>query len=232
MSHDKRNIGFTLVELMLAMGFVAALLLSVAMTVVQMGNIYNRGLTYKSVNQAGSTIVSELQRSVGGVARFDLATHFVQQGPVNNYIGGRLCVGQFSYIWNYGKAFNSPANTYSDSPNIIRFIKAMDPDSSYCLTPAKKVPIASAVELLDVGQVKTDLAVHYFTISSSVSDSTTGQQLYSIEFVIGTNYQNALNVIVPADTNCRPPSDLNSDLTYCAVNKFDIVARAGKASQK
>src|SRR5450759_2265716 len=97
-----RQRGFTLVELMLAMAFVSALLLAIAMTVIQIGNIYNRGITYKNVNQVGSSLVSELQRSIASNAPFDVSINGVGEGEhyINKGWGGRLCTGQYSYIWN------------------------------------------------------------------------------------------------------------------------------------
>lgn len=94
MNHNKR--GFTLIELMLAMTFVSALLLAIAMTVIQISNVYTRGLTLKEVNQAGRTISTELKRGISQSAPFAV--------PGPKYVvqpwGGRLCVGQYSYIWN------------------------------------------------------------------------------------------------------------------------------------
>jgi hypothetical protein len=46
--------------------------------------------------------------------------------------------------------------------------------------------------------------------------------------VIGTNDQAALDA---NQTACKPPDTLTSDLNYCSVNQFDIVARTGNAVQ-
>jgi len=226
MSQNNKN-GFTLVELMLAMAFVSALLLAIAMTVIQIGNIYNRGITYKSVNQAGSALASELQRGINGSSPFDISTNGNGEGAhyVTKSWGGRLCLGQYSYIWNYGTATD---NAYSDpSEPIIKFIKALDPNSSYCSNPSGKISAKDAVEILDVGQ--SQLAIYNFSILSDPKayDSRTGQRLYDISFLVGTNDQKALNY---DKTACLAPSDINSDINYCAVNQFDIVARAGNIS--
>lgn len=235
--NQSRQSGFTLVELMLAMAFVSALLLAIAMTVIQIGNIYNRGLTYKSVNEAGSTIASELQRGINGSSQFDISTD--ADGNGINYVtktwGGRLCLGQYSYIWNYGKIVPDASvtkNTYSgaDSADEIRFIKVLDSNKSYCGNPQPTINKAYAVELLNAGQ--SDLAIHNFTITAdnSAYDSKTGQRLYSIGFLIGTNDQNALTGSSGGMT-CSTPDDVNSDPSYCAVNQFDIVVRAGNSAQ-
>jgi hypothetical protein len=233
MNHADKKLGFTLIELMLAMGFVSALLIAIAMTVIQIGNIYNKGLTLKEVNQAGRSLASELQKSIAQSSPFD-----VIQGAGSRYIaqnwGGRLCIGQYSYIWNYGSAIKTGdtarLNTYSDSRNEIRFVKVSDSNASYCTASMKKVDTASATELLNVGE--HDLAVHSFVISAapSAGDQKTGQQLYSIEFIIGTNDQLALTNISGA-VACKAPSQPGADPSYCSVNKFDIVALAGNSVQ-
>ena len=149
MSHDNtKKHGFTLIELMLAMGFVSVLLIAVAMTVIQIAGIYNRGITLKDVDQAGRSLVSELQRSIGGNAQFDLGSgHYVPQSW-----GGRLCLGQYSYIWNYGAdistTLNPNRNVYAPTANQlpeIRFVKILDPTNNYCANPTRTVDSTSAL---------------------------------------------------------------------------------------
>jgi Tfp pilus assembly protein FimT len=228
---NRYNKGFTIVELMLAMGFVSALLLAVAMTVIQIGNTYNRGITYKSVNTAGSALANELQRSINSSVAFEVAGS--QSRFINETWGGRLCLGQYSYIWNYGSAIKSESsnlNKYSDSENVIRFIKVLDSSYGYCSEPGGMISSSGAVEILDVGQ--SDLAMHSFSISSNDSayDSRTGQRLYYISFRVGTNDQDALSGTYDS-TICKTVSEVNANPSFCAVNQFDIVARAGNISQ-
>lgn len=221
MNHANNRNGFTLVELMLAMGFVSALLLAIAMTVIQIGNIYNKGITYKNVNQAGSSIANELQRSISGGKPFDLSEDFI-----NKEWGGRLCTGQYSYIWNYGKAIsesNSNLNKYSDDNAVIRFVKSPDIGAEYCKDSSSSINFSNSVELLSKGQF--DLVIHNFNITSDPSavDGSTGQQLYNIEFLIGTNDEDTLN----AD---KTACEIGSDQTYCSVSRFNITVRAGGAN--
>ena len=230
--HNNKS-GFTIVELMLAMSFVAGLLLAIAMTVIQIGNIYNRGITFKNVNQVGSSIAKELQNSINVSSPFNVSG--TNNRFINSSYGGRLCTGRYSFIWNYGKNLKiaSTLNKYSDGTN-INFTKISDPNYSYCINPSSAVNKTFAVELLDVGQF--DLAIHSFSITSAASatDSLTGQKLYSVIFEIGTNDQAALipGVSGVSDWLCRPPSDSGSDSIYCSVNRFNIVARAGSTVNK
>jgi hypothetical protein len=117
---------------------------------------------------------------------------------------------------------------YSNSTAQISFVKALDADGSYCTDSKSQIDSTNAVELLDVGQSNTYLAIHSFTITLVPNDPVIGinQRLYNISFVVGTNDQSVLNV-ADGSTKCNLPDEANSDPTYCAVNQFDIVARAG-----
>ncbi len=228
---DKRTKGFTLIELMLSMTFISILLVAIAMTVIQISNTYNRGITLKEVNQAGRSISSELQRAITSGAPFSIepgvGSRYIEQGDW----GGRLCLGQYSYIWNYGKALNNndpngnSLNVYSSNPNTkIRFVKVLDGSAIYCSESSRKIDPADAVELLNVGD--HSLAVHDFRVVSELTaaDSKTRERLYSLTYSIGTNDDNAL---LSNPSSCKGPGEAGSDLAYCAVQEFNIVARAG-----
>ncbi len=240
MSHDhKKNLGFTLIELMLAMGFVSALLIAIALTTIQIGNIYNKGLTMKEVDQAGRLISRELQSGIAQASTFSVVAPIPPDTtPVNHFInedwGGRLCAGKYSYIWNYGAAITSNlANLYKyeGTAEIIRFARIPDNTGSYCINNPgagyPEVPANKATELLDIGN--RDLVIHTFKISAETSakDDRTKQQLYYISFSLGTIDQVD---VASGDASCKLPNATGSsklDFAYCAVNYFDIVARTG-----
>lgn len=209
------------------MTFISVLLLAIATTVIQIGNIYNKGLTLKDVNQAGRSISYELQKSIAQTLPFSVVN------PGSKYIisvwGGRLCTGQYSYIWNYGSAIpgNANRNKYVTSTNEIRFVKVIDTSSNYCTNTSLAIDFTKSVELLSAGE--HNLAMHSFSIISNdaVSDPKTGQRLYNIKFTIGTNNQAALTTGSMENTACLPPSNANSDPNYCSVSKFNISVLAG-----
>ncbi len=231
MNHVDKTKGFTLIELMLSMTFISILLVAIAVTIIQISNVYNRGITLKEVNQSGRSLSNELQRSITSGAPF-----MIEEGDGSRYVkqedwGGRLCTGQYSYVWNFGRALvsNDPGgdrlNVYADgSDTQIRFVKAVDPSASYCIDSTKKVDKATATELLNVGD--HSLALQSFSIESAASatDAKTRERLYSIVFFIGTNDQAAL---VEGGTGCKGPGEDGADLAYCSVQEFNIVARAG-----
>lgn len=227
-----RNRGFTIIELLLAMSFLATLMLAVAMTIVRVGEIYNKGLTVKEVNIAGRSLSSELKKSIGESQPIELApsaSKYIQQTW-----GGRLCLGRYSYIWNYGitlsdaTANSSNSNVYSSSSDKIRFVKVADGGGMYCTDSSKNIDPTGAVELLPAGD--RNIALHNFSITNqlSASDSRSSQNLYYISYIIGTNDQAA---IASTGATCKTPDDIEADLTYCSINEFNIVARSSNALQ-
>lgn len=233
MNRDK-NSAFTIIELMLAMAFVSALLLAVAMTVIQISKSYNRGLTMKDVNEVGTTLSNEIKNTINQSEAFNVTVGATGSKYIKQDWGGRLCIGNYSFIWNYGKALSnndqSHLNIYSTSTNSqIRFVKVLDPSGSYCSNPSKKVVQSDSTELLDAGQ--HNLTIHKFSILSNNSayDATTGQRLYIIEFVIGTNDQAALSYSSGSAT-CRLANESNANQQYCMINRFNLTARAGNVA--
>ncbi len=239
--------GFTLIELMLSMGFVAALLIAITMTVVQVSNIYNRGITIKAVNQAGRSVSADIQKSINQLSSFDISpptvpdpyTDYVRLTSGSDEIGGRLCVGQYTYIWNYGEFLEESVpgiNKYTsavDGSTLVRFAKIPDSDGSYCQKDPStglydNINGNDSVELLSGGD--RDLVVHNFRITEVTKDPVTNQTLYQISFIIGTNEQQLIN----SGYICKAPGEAGSsarDLSYCAINEFNFMARSGNIVQ-
>lgn len=236
MSHDNKK-GFTLIELMIAMTFIAILLVAIAMTTVQISAIYNKGITLREVNQAGRSVSDELQRSISSSIPFDV-TPQIDASPAtaaSKYVkrdaGGRLCLGRYTYVWNYGasiaKEDGAPGiyNKYSGTNDPVRFAKVFDPSGALCANatdPNSTIDRANATEMLANGD--RNLVVHAFEITSNTADPATGQALYAISVVIGTNDSEQL---ATNDRSCKTPKEGIGNEDYCSVNQFDIIARAG-----
>ena len=229
--------GFTIIELMLAMTFIAVLLVAVAMTTIQISNIYTKGITLREVNQAGRTLTDEFQRSIASSVPFDV-TPKVDNSPAtatSKYVkwagGGRLCLGSYTYAWNYGKALaggvGAPPvlNKYATGSAPIRFVKVLDPNGGLCANLDGVIDPDRASEVLASGD--RDLVLHDLKIAKTESDASFGQSLYAISFVIGTNDREQL---VANDASCKAPAEGVGDEDYCSVNQFEIVARAGNAA--
>lgn len=240
MNHVARNTkGFTLVELMLAMAFVSMLLMAIALTVIQIGNIYSKGLTLKEVNQNGQALSEDIKTAIGSsrplVVGAEGSDYKTLKAIDGKEAGARLCTGSYTYIWNLGKYLDAPVNTYETDAKAIRLVKIDDRGKNYCNDPSKKVVADEATELLPEGD--RNLALQSFTITQIASDTVLQQALYRITLELGTNDRSVLQTesegggIDSVDTSCRPPSDAQAQQEYCAVNKFEFTARAGNKGE-
>lgn len=228
---------------MLSMTFVSMLLIAIALLTIQISNTYTRGITLRQVNVAGQELGNDFQRTVQAAQSIDIDRDYVvfmtsspqvlkgsdaYDADPNNVMGGRLCLQGQSYVWNTGHYLNE--GVYSNNPNAnepdpsesLRLVRV---DEDMCTftddgsAPAHYMPLADSTaakeELLRSGD--RDLAVHKMLVRG---DAAIG--LYSISFTIGTNRADTLEA---GSDRCRPPSDQRSDIDYCSVNRFDIVAR-------
>lgn len=230
--------GFTLVELSLAMAFIAVLLLAVAMLTMQIGSIYRKGLTIRAVNQAGQLISTDMERTLNTSSVQSVAT-------AGDATGARLCAGTMVYAWNYGASidnndpniFNKFGNGFgavtTPQPRTIRMVKFLSLGIDYChkdplLNKYAHIP-STATDLLSGGDV--DLVVHKFSITMNggipgqpVTGDTHGEQrLYLVSITIGSNEQAILN----GDTTGCQQSGTRVDDEYCAINQFTFTSRAG-----
>lgn len=230
--------GFTIVELMIAMAFISFLLLAIAAAVMQIGAIYNKGVTIKSVNQVGRIVVADMRRTIGAASILNVnpsdansayrpQDHSGGSEPTVDYDGGRFCTGAYSYIWNIGKYItDDPAaqkNKYdgADSNKPLRFARVIDPDASYCKGAADNpVEYSKATELLS----EENLAVQKFDIKRVNSSRVGGNALYQVSIFISDSDQTAIDTV---DIQCKPPKQDASYEEYCAVNEFVFTALAG-----
>ncbi len=224
--------GFTIIELMLSMTFLAMLMLVIALTTIQISNIYNKGVTLREVNQAGRSVSASLQRSIATAVPFNV-TPSVGAPSTSQYVvrgdGGRLCLGNYTYAWTYGANITGGTqslNKYTVGGAAVRFAKIADPGASLCKGNPGTIDAAQASELLTSGD--RDLVVQSFTIQQTASEPLTGEALYAISMVIGTSDTTQL---LADKSACKPPSGLSGVDNYCSVNRFDIIAHAGNTVQ-
>lgn len=150
--------GFTIIEITLAMAFIATLLMAVMTVGMQLISLYNKGLTIKDVNTVARLTVRDMQDSVAqsasaiklaapgaaSVQTLELASG-ADLDYFNNDQGGRLCTGSYTYIWNYQEAFTdytpSPTGEHGSTQFIghadgtfepIRFVKVEDESRELC----------------------------------------------------------------------------------------------------
>jgi len=144
--------GFTMIELVLAMGFLATLLITIALLVNMITGIYQKGLSLRAVNATGRQLVDEFSRAVGssplatginpidrgGDGRIDdddiaasLRIYFTSNpkptamNPNPDQTHGAFCTGMYSYIWNTQPSYE--AWLTGDDSNVLQLRWQPDP---------------------------------------------------------------------------------------------------------
>lgn len=246
MSQYSKSRGFTLIELMLSMTFVAVLLLTIALTVIRIGTLYNSGMTLKGVNQASRDVADDLKRTVASANTIDVSTsgadtrQFVYVRSGSSIVGGRLCLGSYSYVWNTGRGLEIPTNPNvahyingSGASALVRLLKVPDAGMRYCEKRAddsiNTVDITAsdsqvAVELLPEGDHNIAVQSFAVTTTDAASDPATGQKLYQFDYTLGAGPTTAMN---NTQTGCLPPDHPDSNAAYCNVQQFKITLRNG-----
>lgn len=237
--------GFTLVELMLAMSFVSVLLLSITMTAIQAGRIYNRGMVLRTVNQAGRDISDTLRRDFlqTNAAKIVIPEGSTDKNPViiteegGTVIGGRFCLGQYSYVWNTATTLNEsdmahPSAAYTtvsgSDKTPVTLVRVDDRDGQLCQRDAVTSLYPSAILATDTTQLlksigTDDVVIAIYDMSvSRITNSEGSEQLYSIQFTLGTSATEEINTL---DGTCKPPDDVDANTDFCAINKFDMIVR-------
>ena len=258
MMNKRTTAGFTLIEMLLAMAFVAFLMVTIALTTINMARTYQRGMTLSNVNSAGRAIITDLRRTISQAPASELkGSDDATQPPFTQKLvatGGAVCFGNYSYVWNDGAAIADPAKAgqlikYQGSNQVIRLAKVLDAGKAECSGNGSVTPPSSAdsTELLpsdDAANTSYDgLALQaptgsyvlpkncasdasaVVTVCAGPSDAT--QAVYNVSFTLGTNDASALELAKLDAPSCQPPSDSDSNLDYCAVNRFTFLVRAG-----
>lgn len=242
--------GFTIIELTLAMSFVAMLLIAVAMLSIQLTNQYSRGLTMKEIAQAGTEASNDIKRTLGqsqlqgsGVRTKNVATG-----------GVALCTGTYTYV------ANSPDNLENltlTSPNMIkvgsgsnkiaaRLAKVRDIGGKLCDSGSQLDIAPREVTSNDVSELLSSgsrlLVVRGLTLTPTnltldgngvpnggafYEDYKKGRAIYTVSLTIGTGVGSEL----VSNTQCKPPSDLNSNIEFCAIDTFKFMTRVGSSNR-
>lgn len=227
----KSKAGFTIIELMFAMAFVAVLLMAIASVVIQMSIIYNRGVTLREVNQSGRGVIDIMTRDIAEATPFKVSDYLISTAD-----GGRLCLGTVTYAWSAMKDLddsgtNSALTVYQDGEP-VRFTRIEDPGAMYCRYGADGTlhsnPVSrdNSTELLNKGQ--RDLVLRQFNIEEIPNDPNyIGPKIYVVRATIGTN--NSDFISVSGDNRCEPPDNDSTtrQQSYCSINEFKFAARAG-----
>lgn len=215
--------GFTLVELSIAIVFVAILTLAILTISLQMMKMYSKGVTLKSINQVARDVGDQLTRDLRAANGKS-----IKSGPQ------RFCLGTVSYLWNTPAILGeSPGSadqiTFNGQP--IRFVRVSDPGGNYCSSSNPMVVNSSGNPSEMLGDTTNNLAVHSMNLTQlSPTGSVAAQQLYQLDYTIGTADTSALNG-AGASATCKPPTDASANFDFCTVSQFTQVIKVSQGSQ-
>ncbi len=169
--------GFTIIELMLAMGGLAFLLIFVVFSIMNTMNLYMKGVATRQINQAGRQVADELSDAV----RYG--------GEVRN-LSNSLCVKGYSYLWD---------GTY-DSGAKYSLIRVNDPSAEYC-TAAPPTPAEGSAQVLVDNTVVSVLKLEAGSVAADDASP-----LVLIRVVLATAGDNAPVQDASGDYQCDPNS--------------------------
>jgi len=203
-SKCSRETGFTLVELSLAILFLAFILVFLFSTIVNVMAVYNKGVWVDQINQAARQIDADLADQV----RF--SNEDVDKMIRNASANGRLCVNGISYIWSKdGAGVTSPVTNYFSDGTRISLIRFIDPSGAYCLYTTNRPPRNSSGMVVLLNQ---SVAVLVFDVSKK------DDKLINFHIVLSTT---GTNRATPngGDWQCF---DGGSPNQYCAFTNLNF----------
>ena len=227
------KLGFTIVELTLAIAFIGILLIAVVTVAVGMGRTYQKGMTLRDVNQAGREVSDAMRRDIAAASPSQLEVLVLPNAT--NPETARICTGSVSYLINFAGYLNNPDgqiikdSNSSTGAKSVHLSRVVDTDGSNCQTNASGQYATYVVgtnqrELL--GAVDCDsqsLAVHGFSLDPVADQSSS--MLYRLFLRIGTNQLDSVD-----SNRCKNPNDTSANFDFCALYDFDTIIRAGYRS--
>ena len=219
-----------MIELMLAMVFIAMLLIMITLLIMQISRTYNKGLTLRSANEAGQLISSDMQRKLNSST--SSTVRMIEDGQAedeeNNVVavektGGRLCAAGTVYAWKYPGARDGGING-NGTVRLVKFNGAMN---AYCPQNATPQALPTTDQMTDLLTSEGNtLAIRNFSYESTNRDLG-GQTIHRVSFTLGTDATD----LITANGNCRPPAAVGVGAEFCAVNTFTFTARSGGGAQ-
>ena len=144
---QSREGGFTLLELSLAMVFLAFIMIFIVTVLLQMINIYNKTIALSQMDQASRQIMSDLSSlrySVGSVPNPIYLNNGSVVSSSSSSNGGRICFSNGTdYIWNLAGNNNQPssANSASSVTNFSLIRVSNDTSGYYCGNPQSTIGV-------------------------------------------------------------------------------------------
>lgn len=162
--------------------------------------------------------------------------------PVN----GVFCTGRYSYIWNTAYALNTEdyisttdyKATFNYAPTSeFRLLKVQDYTKTICSEHVRSDIYAYdasmdftlpsepgvVVDLLDSSE--NNLALYDMSVFKPTIHKITSAGFYSGSFILAT-LRGGVDITTAGDFCTEPPDGLDTDFTYCSINKFNFSMRA------
>lgn len=201
---SRKNQGFTLIELMLAMAFISFLLLFMVSAVFQVTRLYVKGLAIRQINQTGRQVMDDVTASL-------------RTGTAAVMVDGysRLCVGNTSYAWNIDSSVageNEHPNKFSDSTATLGFVSVQD-GGNLCKDLDAQPAKSASTDLIG-----SSVAVLQFSAEPQGND-----KLWNLYLVLSTS---GSNIARQVDDGFA----CDADNQFCAFGDFQttVYSRGGK----
>jgi type II secretory pathway pseudopilin PulG len=221
-NNRQRQAGFTLIELSMSLIFIAFIMLFLTSTMLNIMQIYNKGIWLNQINQAGRQINSD----IGDQVRFSKNEVTIKSDEQ------RLCIGGVTYLWNTSKSVKNWYFGETAENTKLRFARVLDETGAYCddtsVMPSRNDSKTTA--LLGPGAI-----VQQFNVTEGIE---TG--LIRVQAVFSTEGDDQPRLVNP-DTNQLdtgdPPAATSSwrcgeligdefkvgNNKFCAFAEFDII---------
>lgn len=230
--------GFTIIELMIAMSFLSVLLISITIVTIQVGKTYSRGMTMHQLNQSGRTLMDAIRRdflqaNTRSIVNAEQPVVSILGADGSTVVGGRICLGGVSYVWNLAKAIDNKivgdgvtVFDQGEGSRTVNMVRVEDEGGRLCKANAtgkyqSQIDRSKATELLrEPGSDDAVLAVHKLD-TIRVTNIDNRESLYKVTFTLGTN---TLSELTSAG-RCLEPSNIDANPEFCAINNFQMIVR-------
>lgn len=227
--HGNNERGFTLMELSLAITFLAFIVVFIVAIIMTMVGIYNKSIALSQMNNAGQQVMTDLNgaRFGGDVAQ-----------SISGANGGRLCVNGVTYLWNQStdhKSFpSSPYNHGLTIGNPQSLIRVLDPTAELCSNPTEQLDSLLSSTKIDRSTISVILGqtviIQSFTVNLSnaalpqISMTISTADKNAPAFWNGSQWTNLTGGIQATDS--APPNHLINlrcgTNQYCSFAKYDL----------
>ncbi len=205
MTRHANSQGFTLIELMIALAFVAFILIFATTAVIQVMQTYNKGIAIKQINQAGRTTIEDMSRVLRTADPGAVKTNALASDR-------RVCFGGVSYVWNLHNTPAASANKYDDN-SPLTLTRVNDAASAMCKATSGVYPAVPKVQATDI------LLDNVWVISLTVSQPTVSMPLVDL----------SLKLAVANDPTLTAGQCTQGGTTgqFCATSDFSTTVMSG-----